>query len=456
VSRRAPVLLGAGAVVAAIAVALTLVVRATNAGSEGWGVPVPAPAARASGASTAVTADGTVLAAWTERRRGLTSVVASERPAGGKWSVPVAIQEPQPFGVRGPSLAIDEAGTAVVTFGLWSRGQEVLMAAYRPAGGNWETPQALAPVAGGFYDAAAAVGDGVTVVTWAQPFVTTGRLAATIRGTGTAWTDGVPIGPTQREHRQQRLAVTPGGGVVVATAGYRASRLAVLVRPPRGTWIRLPHPPAPGGPDLDVAVAGDRSGRPVIAWTRVTAGGGAALWTSTFEDGAWTTPRRLDQGPRSSWFGPLTAATTRDGVVVAWTRWQREWTRVVVRAAAADGPARTLDEFGIPDIRGPAGTTTSAGPPPTRVVLGAGDDPVAMWDRLVQRDPAPASELVVVRARGESWETPEPVHDEPVSGWPLAVGATGDGTVATWAEYASPDRGGLRVVAAERPGRPNR
>lgn len=453
-SRRTAGLLGLGALAAAAVIALVVLAGSgADARQEGWGAAEAAPVRRAGNASTVVTGDGTVLAAWTEVRRGLASLMFSQRPAGGDWSAPVAIQDPQPFGVRGPSLTADAAGNAVVTYGLWARQEEVLMAAYRPAGGAWEAPQALAPAARGLYDGAAAVTDGVVAVTWTRPFVTTGPLTGTVRPAGTGWVDGVPIGPASGENRQQRLAVMPGGGVVLAAAGYgRASRLAVFERPPGGAWTRLPRPSAAGGPDLDVAVAGDRSGRPVIAWTRVTGDGGTALWTSTFEGGAWTAARRLDRAPGSSWFGALTAATTRDGVVIGWTRWRREWTSVQVRAAAAGGPARTLDEFAIPDIRGEAGGTVAPGPPPTRVLLGAGGDPVAMWDRLVTRDPTFASEMVVSRSRGGTWGPPEAVREEPVAGWPLAVGAAGDGLVATWAQYVSPEGGGIRVLAAERPG----
>lgn len=453
-SRRVAGLLGLGALVAAALIALGIVVAGgDDRGPAGWGSPKAAPVPRAGNASTAVTGDGTVLAAWTEERRGMTAVMFAERPPGGDWSAAVAIQEHQPFGVRGPSLAVDAAGNAVVTFGLRARQDEVLMAAYRPAKGAWEPPQALAPATRGFYDGAAAVTDGVVAVTWSRPFVARDRLAGTTRPAGAAWIDGVPIGPVSDGHRQQRVAVMPGGGVVVATVGDgRTSRLEVYTRPAGGTWTRLPRPSGPGGLDLDVAVAGDRSGRPVIAWTRIAAAGRTQLWTSGFEGGAWTTPRRLDRAPGSTWFGPLTATTTRDGVVVAWTRWQREWTTVQVRAASAGGPARTLDAFAIPDIRGEARGRVAPGPPPTRVLLGTGGDPVAMWDRLVARDPTFASELVVSRARAGAWGSPERVTEEPVTGWPLAVGAAGDGSVATWAQYLSPEGGGIRVVAAERSG----
>ena len=109
----------------------------------------------------------------------------------------------------------------------------------------------------------------------------------------------------------------------------------------------------------------------------------------------------------------------------------------------AAAPPALLDAFDVPDIR--AGVQVSTpGPPPTSVTVSQGGDPVVLWDRLVGRSPAFQSRLEVSRAAGDgSWTAPESVQERAIDGWPLAVGAAGDGVVAAWAQYVSPATGGL-------------
>ena len=77
--------------------------------------------------------------------------------------------------------------------------------------------------------------------------------------------------------------------------------------------------------------------------------------------------------------------------------------------------------------------------------------------RLFRRHRGACVEAVAQRSfrivtAGSGAEGLKLLREEPVAGWPLAVGAAGDGLVATWAQYVSPEGGGIRVLAAERPG----
>ena len=457
--RRAGILGLAALAVAATAVVVVLLATGDGDGSQGWGPPAPAPFAQAGNAAAGVAGDGTVVVAWSERRRGRSSVMASERPPGGEWSDPVAIQPPQEWDVRGPSIAVGARGDAVVTFAFRARQDEVLLAAYRPAGEEWEEPQALAPARRGLYDAEAAPLDGGgVVVAWSQPFGTRGVLAASTRPAGSPWTDGVNVRPPGAPTGDPRLAVAPDGRVYLATVAFTSlgrPALRVFERRPGGGWTWLPVPggAAPGRRDADVTIAADGAGEPVLAWTSIGAGGVTTLWTSRRDAGTWTAPRRLDRAPDPSFFGRLTAGRAGDGAAVAWTRWERMWERASVRTATADGPAVTVDAFDVPDIRG-GNPGTSPGPPPGRVLLAGGDRPVLAWDRLVTREPAFSTRMFVSAAGAGGWGAPEAVATEPSSGgWPLAAGRTEDeGLVAAWARYARPGGPGLQVLAAERPG----
>jgi hypothetical protein len=84
--------------------------------------------------------------------------------------------------------------------------------------------------------------------------------------------------------------------------------------------------------------------------------------------------------------------------------------------------------------------------------VGAGGDPVVMWDRLVARNPIRRSVLELSRMDAGAWTPPEPVTPDANSGYPLAVSGEPSGLVAAWAQYPAPGAPGARVLAAKRIG----
>jgi hypothetical protein len=442
--RRAWALAAAAVAVAVVAVVAVLLARG-DGGREGWQAPAPLPAP-ATARATAAAGDGTVLAVWTEERRGRTAVRASQLEPGGAWSPPATIQAPQTWQASHPTLAVGPRGDAVAVWSWTARSRSVLMASRRPAGGAWEPPQALAPAVHGTYSPAVAVdGDGAVAVAFGHD---EGPMAATVRRPDAAWADPAALPPGAGGAPQ--VAIAPDGRAFVATAGAPDVRLVTL-GPGEDRWrtVTLPETGPTGAGFAAAALAIDARGDAVLAWTRPRRGT-TTLWTATLSDDRWTPPRALDTATDGQGISALTAAPTARGVVVAWSRWRTPWTRVVVRAATGDGPARTVAGFTIPDARGGPGRPTP-GPPPGWVLAGAGGDPVVMWDRLVARDPARRSALEVARMDGAGgWTTPERVTDAPVAGYPLAIGHRGDGLVAAWAQYPAPGAPGARVLASER------
>ncbi|HTI35620.1 MAG TPA: hypothetical protein VL422_18235, partial [Miltoncostaea sp.] len=106
-------------VVVAAAVAVVLARRGGDA-TTGWSDPeaLPAPPdARA----TAVAVDGTVLAVWTDERRGETAVRSSSLADDGTWSEPVTIQAPQTWDGSYPTAAIGPGGDAVAVWSWYAR-----------------------------------------------------------------------------------------------------------------------------------------------------------------------------------------------------------------------------------------------------------------------------------------------------------------------------------------------
>lgn len=457
-TRRTSAILGLGAIAGAAAIVIGVMLSTGDSGSPGWAAPDAAPFTRAGFADAATAGDGTVTAVWTERRRGLTSVLVADRNPGGGWSSPHVVEALQPFGVTSPSVAAGPDGEAVVTYGLWARQRQVLMGAYRPAGGDWEASRALAPATRGFYSARPAVGDdGTVTVAWSRPIERTARPMVTTRSPGAPWSDGVPAGRPGNGVGDPRLALGPHGEAFVVTLSPRdRTHLGIDLarRAPDGRWTPVPGPADPAGRwDVDVVAAVDGAGRPVLAWTSMDRRHVTSLWRSRLGDGGWTTPELLDRAPGPEWFGRLTAGRAGGDVAIAWTRWERMWTRSSVRAALG-GRVATIDAFDVPDIRGGV-ADTSPGPPPGNVLLAGGERPALVWDRLLTREPTFASRLYASSATtGGAWSGPEAVASEPSSGgWPLALGRSpDDGLVAAWARYVTPGGPGVQVMAADRRG----
>lgn len=450
-SRRGLLLTTALLVAAGVALALVLGSR----GDDGGGAPEAAPVRRALYADAAVSGDGRLAAAWTEERGGRIAVMSAERPAGGPWSDAQVVQAPQRWRVGDLGLAVGDRGDAVVTFTYRSRQDTVLLAAYRPAGGAWERPQVLAPVVRGFYAGTPALaGDGSSTVAWSSPFVGPGGVGAAERAAGGGWHGPVRLEGTARGGSgSPLLAVAPDGRATLVVAAMSWGRddapaMRVFTRTSSGAWTPAAAPPGPGPTGAEAALAADSDGGATLAWVSLD-DGRSTLWSSRFAEGAWSAPRVLDRGPADAWFGSVAAGRADDGVAIAWTRWVTRWRRVAVRMLPPGATApRTLDTFDIPDIRGDAGVRTMPGPPPTRVVLAHAGPHVAMWDRLVTREPVFAARLMASRDGG----APEEVSAGQVSGWPLAVGSAGDRVVSSWADYVSPATGGVRILASERRG----
>lgn len=446
---RRRVLVAGVAALALVAVALVAVL-ATRGGGEapGWGSP-RVLSGEGGYVAAAVTGDGTTIAVWTRRTPEGIAVMSADRPAGGGWGAPRQIAAPRRWGVLFPDLAVNARGDAVVAFSYWSRQMAVLVAVHRPAGGDWEGPQAIGPVERGFYATGAAVGaEGGALVAWSTPFGARRGLRAAEWTGGVGWSDPVRIATPGGFEMNPRVAIAPDGTAFAALPQGDVHR-----RAPSGGWARLPALPGEGDVG-DVALAVDADGRLTAAWTRLGPGARATLSSSRLEESSWASTRVLDRAGGLRWFTPLVAAPSDGGVAVAWARWEREWTRVSVRAATAApggrlGPARELDAFAVPDLRGRFSAATP-GPPPTRLVMGAGR-PMLLWDRLMTREPTFLSRLLAARPAADgTWSRPEPVTGEAYSGWPLSVGRTTTGAVAVWARFPARAGGPVEIVAADR------
>lgn len=432
-----------------VAVGVVLALRAEGSGGPGWQAPDPLPA-RSRVAAT-VAADGTVLAVWAERRDGEYVMRFAERPPGGPWGDGIDIGRPRHWQMAPIRLELNERGDAVVVFSLASRGVSTHQAAFRPAGGEWETPQTVMPVARDMMATAVAL-DERGGVTLAYTRVGRGRgVVRVVRRTSTGWKAPSTILRTATEgpaHGAALAVAAAGDGrayVATATMGGRNARprLALLRRD--GSHRMLPPPPVTVLAGSSVALAVNAAGRPVAVWGQDDPGKTASVRTATLgADGRWGAVRVLDRGLAGA-PGDLTAVNTGTGLLVAWARWRTPWTHVAVRASLAAGDesfatAATVDTYEVFDLRRVSGGSSDMAPqlwePPSHMVTGRFGARYLLWSRYGTDPSGSGGELASSSARAGEWTPPEIVT--PNSAWPIAVGAAGsDAAQAVWQQQGT-------------------
>ena len=211
----------------------------------GWDPPrrlSPSPSA-ASGPAVAVNAIGEAVVAWHQDG----AILAATRRKDGTWTAAERIsgEVPVHVGSGRPAAwaAIDSAGGEVVAWHARARPETVdVVAATRPAGGDWRAPQTVSqPSARGAGAPAVALRDGRALVVWSQPRgATAAVLMAREAGVRTGrWSAPERVSsPGESPATAPRLAIDARGRAVCA---YQARRgLVVAERPPAPRPARTP------------------------------------------------------------------------------------------------------------------------------------------------------------------------------------------------------------------------
>lgn len=258
---------------------------------------------------------GHVVAAWTSPSMG---AVFAERAPGGAWSVASPIH---PSSVEGfsPQIAIGSSGVVAATWIV--PGNEFVptkfVASVRPPGGAFSLPVTL--VAGGFvFDSKVAVVDnGSVTVVWAQA----GIVRTTTRNPAGAWTPVVALSPTNVSAGLVDLAAN-GAGAALAVwqqttaggGGPSAIGTAYRPAPARSRW----------GPAQALASAGglqtwnpkpgiDASGDAAVGYLDGT----AMVVARKPEAGGWTAPVQVSPAGDAAYY-PALAMDAAGDVLTAW------------------------------------------------------------------------------------------------------------------------------------------
>ena len=125
----------------------------------------------------AVDSQGDAVAVWAWEF-GSPVIQAAFRLAGGAWQTPVSISEE---GGSSPQVAFDGHGNALA---VWERNGDIVQSAFKPAGGTWQAPVNLSDKTHGAYDPQVAFdgqGDAVTVWNSENGIEAAGYVAAGVR-----------------------------------------------------------------------------------------------------------------------------------------------------------------------------------------------------------------------------------------------------------------------------------
>jgi len=202
-------------------------VRAAYRPADGrWGPPAAVSAADGTQRpQVGIAGDGTALVLVSRQRFGHPQVLRSlEWAPDGTWSEPSLVTRE---GYQ-PTLAVDAAGNAVVTF---SPDFERVVAVDRPAGGDWQPPQALSPAGVDLSDHALALSaTGEAVVALGR---VNGRVDVVRRPAGGAWSAPERVVARGTTVYDVVVALDAAGDTFLGWGGYS---LLGAYRPAGGSW----------------------------------------------------------------------------------------------------------------------------------------------------------------------------------------------------------------------------
>ena len=280
---------------------LNSVVTAVLPAAGDWGPPqqISTPGQTAHGPRVALNSTGNAVAVWAEYASPFwweTRVVAAARPAGGTWSAPQSIAPDGEPG-RGPQVAVDRVGTA---FAVWNAGrncdrgvcQYAVQASVRPAGGTWSAPQDLSSDSYWEITAPQLLVDeaGNALVVWSRTaWYPSAVIESVDRPAGGQWSSPEVLAPTGTGTAPRLAVDSAGNAVAVWSTGTSSLRDVVAsTRPAGGTWEapRVLSTSMWENSRPDVAV--DASGTTVVIWERFN-----IVWIAEHPAGGLGAGRRM-------------------------------------------------------------------------------------------------------------------------------------------------------------------
>lgn len=132
-----------------------------------WGAPIPISGGDSFVPQAAMDARGDVTAVWMHFDGSRYVVEAAYRPEGGEWEFPTLVSQPGES-AGNPHVALDSGGESLVAWRGEDKGEEYVRAAYRPVGEPWGQPANVSSEGEQVQSVRAAVDpNGNAIVAWA-------------------------------------------------------------------------------------------------------------------------------------------------------------------------------------------------------------------------------------------------------------------------------------------------
>jgi hypothetical protein len=160
-----------------------------------WESPtlVSAPGEEAGDPQVALDADGNTLVAWRGESGGEEYVRTAYRPVGGSWEAPTNASVAGEH-VQSIQDAVDSDGNAIVAWAGEAGGYDIARAAYRPSGGQWEAPSDLSADGGNAFPSDVVFDtSGNAAIVWERSDGSDNVVQAAYRRAGEDWEPAVSL-----------------------------------------------------------------------------------------------------------------------------------------------------------------------------------------------------------------------------------------------------------------------
>ena len=305
----------------------------------------------------AVNARGDAVAVWASV--GLTgwTVQAAYRSAGGAWQSSVPLQLPQ-TGTAAPDVVIDDSGRAVAVWAATSGSGWRVQAASRSLDGTWTKASAISgpDATGSIAPQLALEGTNDVLAVWSRSVGARAVIeASTLGATKTVWNAAAQPFAVVNDALAPSVAVDKrGDGVIVWTnAGQAGLSVEASYRRSGKDWGRPQPVSGTASGSLTPRVAIDPRGNAVTVWTQ-TVGGFSRVHSSTFSGTgtAWSAARVLSRAGADSLTPQVALDGSGDGAV-AWSHYDAQ--SFVIQGSGYDGSGPALSKLSVP-VAGKVGT----------------------------------------------------------------------------------------------------
>lgn len=365
-----------------------------------WETPtlVSQPGEEAGNPHVALDAEGDALVVWRGEDEGHEFVRAAYRPLGGSWGLPADVSS---AGEQVQQLrdAVDPEGNAIVA---WAGntgevgGHDVVHAAYKPADGGWETPSELSADGGNAFPSDVVFDtSGNAAVVWERSEGSSDMVQAAYRPAGEEWEPAVDLSEEGKQSVDAVVVLDAPGDATAADGDATA------------VWVSEEEVPCSGKEDPcyshTVQAAGyDPDGLPVVEIEAPASGTvGEPVEISTPNEGLFSPLLEFGDGKSvagtqasHSYEEPGEYQVTFGAAEVLGYRSSAQWTITILPAEPSTEPEPKSELPAEPESKAPGVGATGGqekGPP----AAVAGDSPPAVT-------PVPSTECASAKADRDS------------------------------------------------------